>query len=124
MREIIMVGLGGFLGANLRYLLTDWVAKRWANDFPVATLLVNISGSFLIGLLSALAIGKLNIDPRLRLFFITGVLGAYTTFSTYMLESANLLLHHWHWQAAINLIGSILLGLFAALAGLSIGAKI
>ncbi len=87
MREILLVGGGGFLGATLRYLIGGWVQRaldsRWGAIFPLGTLTVNVIGCLLFGLLATLAADRfaLNIETRLLLF--TGVLGAFTTFSTF-----------------------------------------
>ena len=84
--KYLIIGLGGFLGANLRYLVGGWAAEKWGASFPFGTLLINVSGSFVLGLFLAAVTGRLSIDPHWRLFFAIGFLGAYTTFSSYTYE--------------------------------------
>jgi len=83
MDKYLIIGLGGFLGANARYLLSGWAAQKWGASFPYGTLLINATGSFILGLFLAATTGRVLVDPRWRLFFAIGFLGAYTTFSTY-----------------------------------------
>ena len=88
--RVALVGLGGALGAVARYLLGTWIATRVSPDFPWSTFLINISGSFLIGVILGLAsAGQLSNEARL--FLAVGVLGGYTTFSTFSYESLELL---------------------------------
>lgn len=120
-----MVGLGGFLGANLRFLVTDWTSKRWGDGFPVGTLFVNVFGSFLIGLLVMLLADQFTHDPELRKFVITGFLGAFTTFSSYMIEVVQLVTGQEHpHHGWLYLVGSIVLGLGAVLLGTYVAAQL
>ncbi len=108
MRIIILVGLGSFLGGIFRYLLTQYVQTRVLSEFPLGTLLVNITGSFLIGIVFGLA-GKFSIGPEWRFFLMTGVIGGFTTFSSYSLEIVNLMRGNQPALAMLYLTGSILL---------------
>lgn len=90
MFNCFIVGLGGFFGAALRYLFSLLPLDR-SGIFPLHTLLINIIGSFLIGLLAAAAAKNLCSDPRLMLFLKTGICGGFTTFSTFALESSALI---------------------------------
>ncbi|MEC3884939.1 fluoride efflux transporter CrcB [Halobacillus sp. HZG1] len=83
--KLILVGAGGFIGAVLRYGISQWIGKRTASTLPVATLFVNLLGSFILGLLTGLDLSTFWV-----LFGGTGVLGALTTFSTFKLESVQL----------------------------------
>src|SRR5262249_50937923 len=85
LQRIGWVGLGGFLGANARYWLGGWVAERWGTDFPWATFVINISGSFILGLFMTLITERYAFPhaPTLRLVVAIGFVGAYTTFSTF-----------------------------------------
>ncbi len=87
MREILLVGAGGFLGATLRYLLGGWVQRTAITargmTFPLGTLAVNVLGCLLFGLLATLAADRLALGVEARLLLFTGVLGAFTTFSTF-----------------------------------------
>jgi CrcB protein len=86
----LYVGLGGFLGAVARYALGGWISTRYRGEFPMATFVINISGSFLLGLFLALATVRIAIDPRWRLFVAVGFFGAFTTFSTFEYETERL----------------------------------
>lgn len=118
MEKFILISTGAVLGANLRYWVGDWAAQKWGAALPYGTLLINVTGSLLLGFLMALIADRLMLDPRWRLFFAVGFLGAYTTFSTYMFESFALL-EKGQWLPAVgNLLGSTLLGLLAVGAGI------
>ena len=121
MDKYLLIGLGGFLGANVRYLLGGWAAEKWGSGFPFGTLLINVTGSFILGLFMAVISQRLSLDPRWRLFFAVGFLGAYTTFSTYTFETIQLVLAGGWWPAALNLLASNTLGLGAALLGVAVG---
>ena len=102
----------GGLGSVARFLVDGAVARRASGSFPVGTLTVNITGALLLGLVSGLALG-----PTAALLAGTALLGAYTTFSTWMLETQRLGEERQIWPAAANLILSVALGLAGALAG-------
>lgn len=121
MEKAIWISIGAVLGANLRYWVSDWAALRWGSHFPFGTLLINISGSFMLGLIMAMISEHYVMDPRLRLVLTIGFLGSYTTFSTYAFESISLLQQGQGWLAFFNLFGSSLLGGFFALCGIWIG---
>jgi CrcB protein len=91
MAKIVYIGLGGFVGASLRYLIGGWVHrlidKPW---LPYGTFAVNMLGCFFIGLIIGLSESRQFLTPEMRLFIVTGLLGSLTTFSTYALESFNL----------------------------------
>jgi len=90
MTKILLVLIGGGIGALSRYAVTLLAVQIFGSKFPWGTLIVNLSGCFLIGLSFALADRGLNImNPSARLFFVTGYLGGLTTFSTYALETVN-----------------------------------
>jgi len=115
--KYLIIGLGGFLGANVRYLVGGWAAEKWGGSFPFGTLLINVTGSFILGAFMAFITDRLALDPRWRLFFAVGFLGAYTTFSTYNFETIQLVLAGSWWPAALNLLASNALGLGAVLLG-------
>jgi fluoride exporter len=93
MLAYLWVALGGALGSVSRYWLSGVVAARWGETFPWGTLVVNVTGSVLIGFLSALGLpeGRWLAPPGVRLFFMVGVCGGYTTFSSFSLQTLNLL---------------------------------
>jgi CrcB protein len=115
--KCVVVGLGGFLGANARYLVGGWVQTRFGAGFPYGTFLVNITGCFILGLFARLAL-ELPWREEWRLFFAIGILGAYTTFSTFSYETLQLIAEGRRYHiAALNIVFSVLLGLFASYGG-------
>src|SRR5918992_1090723 len=115
---ILAVSLGGVLGANARYLVGLYVAERLGTAFPYGTLLINVSGSLVIGFFLTLAAERFSVDPLWRLFFATGFLGAYTTFSSYTFEAAQLMREGAYGLAFLYLFGSVLFGMIGVLAGI------
>jgi CrcB protein len=111
----LIVGLGGALGAMVRYF-----AGAWFGFTPLTTFGVNITGSFLIGLLTSSAVGT---DYRWRLLLGTGFLGGYTTFSTLSLEAMLSWRTGGWWPAALNLLASAVTGVAAAVAGFMLGGR-
>lgn len=118
---LVLVAIGGAAGAVTRYLVDGWVLDRTGAGFPYGTLAINLSGSFLLGLLAALAIDRAVLPADIRAPVMIGFLGAYTTFSTLMLESWRLLESGQEVAALANLAGSLLLGFVAVAAGLVLG---
>ena len=122
--HLVLIGLGGFAGAIARYLVDGWVSGLTRGGFPWGTLAINTSGSFLLGLLAALTIDRSLLSPEIRGPVMIGFIGAYTTFSTWMLESSRLL-EAGNWTAALgNVLGSVVIGLLAVFAGLMLGRVI
>lgn len=121
MERFLYIALGAAAGANARYLVGLWAADRFGAAFPAGTLVVNVTGSLMLGVLYALAGSRLDISPELRLLAAVGFLGSYTTFSSYTVESLALLQEGGLWAAAANVAGNNLLGLGAAVLGYSIG---
>ncbi len=117
LRQCLLVGAGGFLGAVARFLVGTWIVGRYGAAFPWATFAINVSGSFLLGLLMTLFLARIVGDPW-RLFLAVGFLGAYTTFSTFEYESARLGLS---WAAFANLLGSVIAGYGAVWLGIRLG---
>lgn len=122
------VALGGAIGSVLRFLAGGWVAGRMLaghpqTAFPVATLLVNVAGSFLIGIVFAW-LDQVVRDPvlrdGLRAFLVVGVLGGFTTFSTFSLETIHLFESGLWDRALLNIIASVALCIAAAFAGLAL----
>ncbi len=109
----ILLGVGSLVGGYARYALTGGVHRLTGFSFPYGTLVVNFSGCFLIGLLNALAENKLALGAQGRIFLMTGFCGAFTTFSTFILESMNLIKAGEWFQAGANLGGSVFLGILA-----------
>jgi CrcB protein len=118
---VVLVALGGAVGAVARYVVDSTVAQRAAGAFPWGTLVVNLSGSLVLGFLFALAIERGVLPASIRGPLMIGFLGAYTTFSTLMLESWRLIEDGAIGLALANVVGSSLLGIAAVLTGLAIG---
>jgi CrcB protein len=121
MEKFVLISLGAVFGANARYWIGDWAAQKWGASFPLGTLLINVSGSFVLGLFMTLATERFLIDPRWRLLVAVGFLGAYTTFSTYTYESLSLILKGEWLSGTLNLLGSAVLGIIAAVCGVYLG---
>jgi fluoride exporter len=117
MLQYLWIGLGGFIGANTRYLLQQWAANHWGAHFPYGTLVINVSGSFVIGLFLTLATGRLALPPETRLFVAVGFLGGYTTFSSFSYETLQLLEQGQWGSAALYFLGNIGLGMLGVFLG-------
>jgi fluoride exporter len=116
-----MIGIGGALGAIARYQLAAMIQSRIPAGFPWGTFVVNVSGCFAMGVVTTLLSERMVVHPNWRYLVPIGFIGAYTTFSTWMLESWRLV-EDGAWQlAAINIVGSVALGLVAVVAGLAVG---
>lgn len=102
----------------------DWVAQRLGTGFPYGNLIVNLSGSFLLGIFMTLVTDRFLVSPQWRLFIAIGFLGSYTTFSSYAYESLDLIMTGQRALGLINLFGSSFLGGLAVLAGVLIGRLI
>ena len=117
MLNALVVGCGGFIGAASRYLLSLLINRYNLNAFPVSTLIINIFGSFLIGLLvEILAVQNPN-NKKLLLFLTTGILGGFTTFSTFSLETINLYQNGNTFLAILNIVLSIVFCLVGVVLG-------
>lgn len=117
MGTVVAVGVGGGLGALARYYIAGMIQSA-ATAFPWGIFIVNISGGLLMGLIVEASALKLNLPPDLRAFLTVGILGGYTTFSTFSLDSALLLQKGAYLQAAAYMIGSVVLSVLALFAGL------
>lgn len=108
----LAIALGGAVGAILRHLITVWSYPVFSGRFPLGTLIVNVSGSFLIGIAYVLIVERAMLGPEWRLMLMTGLFGALTTFSTFSLDSLLL----WHNGQPLTALGYILLSLALCLA--------
>jgi len=115
--HLLIVGAGGFLGAIARFLVSGWCAKACGTRFPVGTLLINISGSFLLAFIITLLVERLLAAPEWRLFWGIGFLGAYTTFSTFAWETDALVREGDFLLALGNIVGSVAFSLIAVKLG-------
>jgi CrcB protein len=120
----VWIGVAGFAGAVARFWLGALIARRRPGPFPWSTFVINISGSLLLGLLTGLTTARGALPPSYKAVLGAGFLGAYTTFSTWNLETVRLLGTRSNRIATANLVGSTAAGLLAAALGLLIGVKL
>jgi len=118
---LVLIAIGGAFGSVLRSLVDCSVLDRVGTGFPFGTLAVNLSGAFVLGLLAALTIDRSVLPAEIRAPVMIGFIGAYTTFSTLMLESWRLVEDGQLAAGAANLFGSAILGIVAVVAGLTLG---
>lgn len=121
---LFLVALGGALGSVSRYTVTRMSVTFFGPDFPWGTVIVNLVGSFLIGLMTALLLNKTNNPEPLRLLLVTGFLGGFTTFSAFSLDVLDLIGRGAHLQAASYVLISVLPAIFATFLGLAIGRSL
>lgn len=124
MSQLLAVALGGAAGALGRYWMSTWIYARLGSEFPWGTLAVNVLGSLLMGFLYIVLLERATVDPVWRALFMVGLLGAFTTFSTFSIETLNLLESAQFLKAGLNMIASVLLCIAAAWTGLIIGRQI
>lgn len=124
MRVLLGVMVMGALGAAARYLLDGYLSDRMGSSFPWGIMIINVSGSFAIGLVYASLTSRSVLDPSLRVWVTTGFIGAYTTFSTVSLETAQLVQQQSYALAFANSAGSLAAGIVAAGLGLALGTSI
>ena len=124
MRNWIMLIAGGIIGTVSRYVLAGAVYQWLGTGFPYGTLVVNGSGALIIGFLSALAERKFLIAPEWRLFWMVGMMGAYTTFSTFSWEAFELFSVGNYLHGAFYILASVAGGILGVLGGISLGQLI
>jgi len=124
MHPVIVIALGGAIGAVTRYGVATGIHSYFGREFPLATLVINVSGCFLMGLLSELLMQRLLFASELRAMLLTGFLGAYTTFSTFALETLYLYTDSSPLKAWLNIVLSVILCLTACWLGLICGRSI
>ncbi|MBK8985069.1 MAG: fluoride efflux transporter CrcB [Chloroflexi bacterium] len=120
MNRFLFIALGAAFGANARYLIGLWAGNRLGADFPYGTLIVNISGSFVLGFLLTLGTGRLQLSPEARLLLAVGFLGSFTTFSSYAVESLTLWREAGFWRSLLNVAANNLVGLVAVALGVTL----
>ena len=120
MDRYFLVVLGGGLGSLLRYVASTAINARIGGRFPLGTMVINITGSFLIGVLMVLLTEPLQPHPNWRLLLIVGFLGGYTTFSTFEFETYQFMRNGGYWIGVTNVLASVILGY----AGVWLGAEI
>ena len=118
--NFIVVSLGAIVGANLRYILSRYAANVLGPVFPYGTLIINISGSFLVGWFMIWTTERVLVDPRWRLLLVVGFCGGYTTFSSYAFESMAYFEQGQWLLMATNILANNVLCLVAAVAGMAL----
>ena len=118
LKTILYIALGGAIGSVFRYLTIVLVSKYWPENFPLATLIANITGCFLIGLFFGFLAKNQLQDSNLKWFLVTGLCGGYTTFSAFGMENYNLLQNNNSLLAFAYIALSVILGIFAVWFGL------
>lgn len=121
---VLAVAAAGAAGALARYAVSGWVTDRTSGAFPWGTLLVNATGSFLLGVVFAVLTERFLPHPTMRMAITVGFLGAYTTFSTYSLETVRLIEDGALALAAANALGSVVVALVAVYLGLIVGRTV
>ncbi len=121
MVKLISLMLGGLLGTLARYGLAGVTHRVLGTDFPHGTLAVNLLGCFLIGFFVVLSETKFLLGPNARLLLMVGFCGAFTTFSTFILESSNLIRDGETFRALLNVVGSVILGFLFFRIGIYVG---
>jgi CrcB protein len=124
MLNIALVAVGGAFGAALRYLMSGAMFRQFGDGWPYGTFAINVLGSFLIGLLGGWLAFKGEAGLQMRLLLVTGVLGGFTTFSAYSIETATLIERKAYFEAASYSLGSVAAGLVAVFVGLWIARKV
>ena len=121
MERVLLIALGGAIGTVLRYLASVVSAKWFGTEFPYGTLIVNLSGAFVIGLVQQVGTETLLLPDNVRLFLTTGMLGGLTTYSTFSYETVRLMeLNAWH-QAWINIVVTTTICLSLCFLGIAVG---
>jgi len=123
MNQILLVGVGGFIGAVMRFLAGGWLQK-YSASFPYGTLAVNFTGTLALGFIMYSSEYKGLFDADTRIFLTIGILGAYTTMSTFGYESFKLLEQNQLGLFALNTIGTVMLMLFAIYLGRMIAVSL
>lgn len=124
MVPLLLIGAGGFAGAITRYLLDARVSAWTGGSLPWGTFVINVSGSLAVGVLFALIVERAALPAEVRAPLMIGFLGAYTTFSTLALESWRMIEDGAWLNASANLVGSVVIGVLAVVAGVALGRAI
>lgn len=126
LKQLLLAGAGGFLGAASRFALGHWIQDRTAAraDFPYATFFINVTGCLVIGILWGIHLHHVTVPRLWHILLFTGLLGGFTTFSTFGWETLALLQSGHYRSAALYVVGSLLLGLAAVWTGYTVTAAI
>lgn len=124
MQNILWVSIGAVLGANLRYGMARFIGRIIPVDFPFGTLVINITGSFILGVFFMWARQRMQLDLRWRLLVAVGFCGGYTTFSSFAWETLDLFQQGRWTFALLNMAASNLLGMMAVVGGAYLGQRL
>ena len=123
MDKYLVVLAGAGLGGLARYVAGTWIMAKYGGRFPLGTLIVNVSGAFLIGVLMTLLTERLNPHPNWRLFLVVGILGGYTTFSSFEYEAFQAVRDGARWMGILYVTSSVLLGYLGVWLGVALTAR-
>ena len=124
MSNLVAIAVGGAFGAIGRYASSQWLYNTLGRSFPYGTLFVNFTGSFLIGILTIIIVEKMELGSEVRAFLIIGFLGSFTTFSTFSLETVNLISNGETFKALINVVLSVFVCVTACWLGMLLGKQL
>jgi fluoride exporter len=113
----LLVVIGGGTGALARYVAASAIMTRFGGKFPLGTLVINVTGSFLIGFLMTMLTERFKLDPNWRLLLVVGFLGGYTTFSSFEWETYSSVRDGGLWTGMLNVVSSVMLGYVAVTLG-------
>ncbi|HZT69354.1 MAG TPA: fluoride efflux transporter CrcB [Terriglobia bacterium] len=117
MIRYFLVVIGGGAGALARYVAASAIMTRFGGKFPLGTLVINVTGSFLIGFLMTILTERFKLDPNWRLLLVVGFLGGYTTFSSFEWETYSSVREGGLWTGMLNVVSSVMLGYIAVVLG-------
>ena len=123
MESYLVVLAGAGLGGLARFIAGSWIMAKYGGRFPLGTFVINVTGSFLIGVLMTLLTERLHPHPNWRLFLVVGILGGYTTFSSFEYETYEAVRDGAHWLGMLYLIGSVVVGYIGVWLGALLAAR-
>jgi len=119
----LVVFVGGGVGALARYIAASAIMNRFGGPFPLGTLVINVTGSFLIGFLMTMLTERFHLDPIWRLLLVVGFLGGYTTFSSFEWETFTAVREGALWNGMLNVVSSVMLGYVAVWLGVFLARR-
>jgi len=119
----LLVLVGGGTGALARYVAASAIMTRFGGKFPLGTLVINVTGSFLIGFLMTLLTERYQLDPQWRLLLVVGFLGGYTTFSSFEWETFTAVRDGALWTGMLNIVSSVVAGYMAVWLGVMLARR-
>ena len=124
MQTVLLISIGAILGANLRYFVAQYLSKLIPSSFPLGTLIINITASFILGFFLIWTSERVLADPRWRLFVAVGFCATYSTYSSYAFETFALVDNGQFWMAALNFLLTNVVCFVAVLAGVALARGI